>query len=362
MKNPAQNLYYADYLGLNSLLNAQHPESAKRGTPAHDEILFIITHQTFELWFKQILYELNSIQQLFGKAPISEQDLYTIVSRLGRIVKIQKLVNQQFQVLESMTALDFLDFRDDLTPASGFQSRQFREIEIRLGLAQNIKAVNFGRFNAPDQSHLDQVAKQESLFELLDRWLSRMPFLKFGSFDFWKSYHDAVDDMLKQDSEIIRSNPFLNEIEKSTQLRELAQTRECFECLFDAERYRDQQMQGSFRLKHASVLSALFITLYRDEPMLQLPFELLTRLMDIDEELSSWRNGHAVMVHRMVGKKIGTGGSSGHDYLKATIDRQRIFADLFNSSTFLIPRSVLPKLPPAVKRELGFSKPRDPID
>ncbi|MGH8549185.1 MAG: tryptophan 2,3-dioxygenase family protein [Methylococcales bacterium] len=360
MKNSDQNLYYADYLRLDSILDAQHPESAKRGRPAHDEILFIITHQAFELWFKQILHELSSIQELFAQVPINEQDLYKIVGRLGRIVRIQKLIHQQFNVLESMTPLDFLDFRDDLTPASGFQSVQFREIELRLGLSPRLKPVNFGRFKESDQDRLERVGQQRSLFELLDAWLLRMPFLKFGDFDFWQTYREAVDQMLIRDSETITDNPFLKGPETTIQLRELEHTRMSFACLFDAEQYREQQLTGNVRLSHASTLAALFIALYREEPLLQLPFELLTRLMDIDEELSSWRSGHAVMVHRMVGRKIGTGGSSGHDYLKATIERQRIFADLFNLSTFLIPRSALPELPETVKRVLDFSSPRDP--
>ncbi|MCI0667207.1 MAG: tryptophan 2,3-dioxygenase, partial [Methylococcaceae bacterium] len=322
--------------------------------------LFIITHQAFELWFKQILHELHSIQELFAQVPINEQDLYKIVGRLGRIVRIQKLINQQFNVLESMTPLDFLDFRDDLTPASGFQSVQFREIELCLGLCRQLKPVHFGRFETPDRDHLKQIAQQASLFELLDAWLLRMPFLKFGDFDFWKTYQGAVDQMLIRDAETITHNPFLKGPEKTGQLRELDQTRSSFACLFDAQRYREQHIKGNFRLSHASTLAALFIALYREEPLLQLPFELLTRLMDIDEELSAWRSLHAVMVHRMVGRKIGTGGSSGHDYLKATIERQRIFADLFNLSTFLIPRSALPELPEEVKSALGFSSPRDP--
>lgn len=356
MKESEKNLYYSDYLSLDLLLAAQHPESDRMGRPAHEEMLFIITHQTFELWFKQILHELTSIQKLFSQNPLSEKDLYTIVGRTGRIVRIQKLINQQFNVLESMTPLDFLDFRDDLTPASGFQSRQFREIELRLGLSHQKKPVNFGRFNESDYSHLEQISEQKSLFELLDLWLKRIPFLKFGDFDFWYSYREAVDTMLQKDTDTIRNNPFLKEIEKTKQLRELDQTRAAFACLFNVDLYHEQQQKGVFRLDHTSTLAALFIHLYRDEPLLQLPFELLTRLMDIDEHLSAWRSGHAVMVHRMVGRKIGTGGSSGHDYLKATIDRQRIFADIFNLSTFLIPRSSLPKLPGEVILNLGFGK------
>ena len=360
MKKNAQPLYYFDYLCLDSILNAQHPESAKRGRVAHEEVLFIITHQTFELWFKQILFELESIQELFAKTPLTEKDLYTIVSRLRRVVGIQKLINQQFNILESMTPLDFLDFRDALTPASGFQSVQFREIELRLGLSHDLKPVNFGRFSESDRCHLHQIAEQKSLFELVDAWFQRMPFLKFGDFDFWRTYRKAVGNMLLQDERTIRNNSLLDESEKIHQLHELKNTRHAFDCLFDAKLYLEQQQKGQFRLSQTSTLAALFVHLYRDETMLQLPFDLLTNLMDIDEQLTVWRNGHALMVHRMVGTKIGTGGSSGHEYLKSTIGRQRIFADIFNLSTFLIPRSLLPSLPKAITGTLRFQVSEDP--
>jgi tryptophan 2,3-dioxygenase len=98
----------------------------------------------------------------------------------------------------------------------------------------------------------------------------------------------------------------------------------------------------------------LLIVLYRDEPILHLPFQLLTALMDIDEQFTAWRYRHALMTHRMIGNKIGTGGSTGYNYLKATVDRYKVFADLFNLSTFLIPRSRLPELPEEMKRNLGF--------
>jgi tryptophan 2,3-dioxygenase len=96
------------------------------------------------------------------------------------------------------------------------------------------------------------------------------------------------------------------------------------------------------------------INLYRDEPILQMPFNLLMRLVDIDEMLTSWRYRHAQMVLRMLGRKIGTGGSSGYDYLHATAVQHHIFNDLHNISTLLIPRSELPELPATLKRELGF--------
>jgi tryptophan 2,3-dioxygenase len=101
--------------------------------------------------------------------------------------------------------------------------------------------------------------------------------------------------------------------------------------------------------------AALFINLYRNEPVLQLPFRLLSGLMDIDETLTHWRYRHALMVQRMIGRKVGTGGSSGHDYLRQTAERHRIFGDLFALSTFFIPRSRLPALPAAMRQAMGYT-------
>jgi hypothetical protein len=109
------------------------------------------------------------------------------------------------------------------------------------------------------------------------------------------------------------------------------------------------------------VQAALFITVYREMPALQQPFRLLSLLMDIDQTLTFWRYRHALMVERMIGRKIGTGGSSGHAYLRSTAERHRIFGDLFQLSTFLIPRSSLPELPADVKRRLDLSTPANEI-
>jgi tryptophan 2,3-dioxygenase len=112
--------------------------------------------------------------------------------------------------------------------------------------------------------------------------------------------------------------------------------------------------RDSWRLSPKAVQAALFITVYREMPAVQQPFRLLSLLMDIDETLTFWRYRHALMVERMIGRKIGTGGSSGHAYLRNTAERHRIFGDLFQLSTFLIPRSSLPELPAEVRRRLGF--------
>lgn len=353
MKKSTPPLYYADYLALPKILGAQQPESRKHGQEAHDEMLFIITHQTYELWFKEILHELKSVLELFSSVPVDEKIIGVIVARLGRILAIQKLLNQQIGILETMTPLDFLDFRDYLIPASGFQSVQFREIELRLGLGVHVKPF-FGRLKAEDRYYLEQVAQKISLFELLDAWLARMPFLEFDEFKFWESYRHAVVSMLEADRASILNNPWLSNSEKKEQLNELKSTRHSFDCLFEPEAFQALQEQGLFHLSQSSILAALFINLYRDEPILHLPFRLLTHLMDIDEQLAVWRSSHALMTQRMLGGKIGTGGTSGQEYLKETVDKKRIFKDLFNLSTFLIPRSALPVLPEGLKKRLGF--------
>src|SRR5262245_29678522 len=113
---------YASYLRLNELLALQSPESEKRGQAAHDEMLFIVIHQAYELWFKQILHELDLIQKIFGGAQVDDADLGRAVHAAERIVKIEQLIVSQIDVLETMTPMDFLEFRDLLIPASGFQS------------------------------------------------------------------------------------------------------------------------------------------------------------------------------------------------------------------------------------------------
>src|SRR5260370_42668907 len=138
-------VYYADYLKLDTLLAAQAPESARQGQPAHDEMLFIIVHQAYELWFRQILHELDRIQSDFESNPMADEQLGRIVHGLDRINEILKLLIQQLDVLETMTPLDFLAFRDFLFPASGFQSAQFRMIEIRLRLSRDARSYYAGK-------------------------------------------------------------------------------------------------------------------------------------------------------------------------------------------------------------------------
>ena len=132
MKKENNTLNYRNYLNLDVLLNAQKLISEKRVKTAHDEMLFIITHQVYELWFKQILFEIESIFEVFHAKVIDESQVGIAVSRLHRINEIIQLLIDQIKILETMTPMDFLEFRDLLTPASGFQSGQFRQIENKI--------------------------------------------------------------------------------------------------------------------------------------------------------------------------------------------------------------------------------------
>jgi tryptophan 2,3-dioxygenase len=351
-------LYYANYLQLDRLLGSQKMESALHGRPAHDEMLFIVVHQAYELWFKQILWELDAVRATFRGARVAEEDLGQAALRLGRIVEIQRVLLQQVDVLETMTPLDFLDFRDDLIPASGFQSVQFRLIENELGMRppdrlQINDAPYTARFTKEDAARVAASEKEPSLFDLVEGWLERTPFLHFGDFDFWREYLRAVDVMLASDRVSIRNNPTLTDGEKTTQLAGVEATAARFADLF-AEG-PGQPVPGPGRhFSRRALQAALLINLDRDEPILHLPFRVLSLLSDIDRNFTTWRQRHAQMVMRMIGTRIGTGGSSGHEYLDRTAERHKVFADLSALSSFFIPRSALPKLPADMRSRMGF--------
>lgn len=337
-----KDIYYGDYLQLGKILNAQEPESDKEGIEAHDEMLFIIIHQAYELWFKQIIYELTSIHTIFNKNSISDNapDLYKVVHRMKRIGTILDVAVHQISIMETMTPLDFLDFRNLLRPASGFQSIQFKIVEAMLGLKLEHrfgKEYYLSQLNETDKEIIRKVEDQSSIIEEVNKWLERMPFFDDKSLwqdangqqpDFWDAYRNAYEGSLAPTEK---------------------QNMEAFQkVFFDDEFCRDRRF--SCRANRA----ALFIMLYRDYPILQLPFQLLNLLLDLDELMALWRNRHVNMVHRMIGKRLGTGGSSGKDYLKSALEKHYIFQEVAELTTFLMERSNLPKLPVVLEKRLGF--------
>jgi tryptophan 2,3-dioxygenase len=346
---------YTGYLRLPQLLSAQARESEAQGQPAHDEMLFIVVHQVYELWFKQILWEIALLQRSFNTDELPEKDIGLVVQTLARILAIQKHLVAQIDILETMTPMDFLEFRDWLRPASGFQSEQFRQIEIGLGLPRQTRAKYDNRDfdeGLTDQGRAAVADAQRDLSVLdgVDRWLARMPFLSSDGF----SFRGAIATTFAQDRKMVQALAGLSEAERKTKLNAIAEQERILDSILDDAAYERQKAQGLWRMSRKGLEATLFIALYRDEPVLQQPYRVLSLLMDIDEAMTQWRHRHMMMVARMIGARVGTGGSSGADYLRRTVDEHRVFADLFAISTFLIPRSRRPVLPPAMLHAMRF--------
>ena len=167
-----KDLYYSDYIELDKILNSQHPRSFESLEEGNDEMLFIIIHQVYELWFKQIIFELDLVRHIFVQDGINDNsdDMSRVVHKLKRIGRILELINQQVSVLETMTAPDFLEFRNVLLPASGFQSRQFRLIEAKLGLkmeqrykTEYYKHTRRGSLSESDLQEVNQTESESTL-------------------------------------------------------------------------------------------------------------------------------------------------------------------------------------------------------
>jgi tryptophan 2,3-dioxygenase len=258
-------LSYNKYLRVQDLINLQDCLS----DPAHhDELLFITVHQAYELWFKQILHELDAAIQFM------EDDRVPAATRaIKRVVEIEKLLVNQIHILESMTPISFLAFRDQLNPASGFQSMQFREIEFSSGLKdKNI----LPEFSTDEFAHerLEARMTRPSLAECFYRVLQRR----------------GLDAPLSADGE-------------------------------------DQKRDYEKRTRAVLEVVTHFEERYEE-------FQLAEALLEHDEYFSLWRSHHIKMVERMVGAKRGTGGSEGIGYLKTTLDK-KFFPELWEARTHL---------------------------
>lgn len=343
-------LYYADYLELDKILNSQHPKSAAADLRADSEMLFIVIHQAYELWFKQILFELDLVQEIFAQDRINDNspDMSHVIHKLRRIVKILELLIHQVQVLETMTSLEFLEFRDLLVPASGFQSKQFRLIEAKLGLklqhrhmAQYYKHTRSGGLSESDMKEISEVENQPTLKEAIQKWLERMPFF---AEEHWQDYVGLPQPEAKH------LHKFWFDY-KQAYRASLSDKEEAGLARFDEVFFEN----GLSDFSPAAMRSMLFIMLYRDLPVMHQPLELLTALIDVDELMSDWRYRHLLMVRRMIGLRVGTGGTSGVGYLEGALSKHYIFKELTETATFLIDPNRLPKLPLRLMDKLSFN-------
>ncbi len=265
-------LTYSSYLKIPELLELQQPQSKP---PHHDELLFILVHQTYELWFKELLHDLDAVVanlRRSGEVPQSRDDVYEAARLLRRCTEVMRVLVEQFTILETMLPTHFLAFRGLLEPASGFQSEQFREIEFLCGLKDE-KMLRYHRPTPEAYASLKRRLEEPSLRDVF-----------FGALQTMGKLQPPGKD---------------------------ATERERFE--------------ARARAVHE---------LYKDEHHHRDWIDVCERLTEFDELVVSWRLRHIQLVERIIGFRMGTGGSSGASYLKLTLDK-KFFPELWEARTLL---------------------------
>jgi tryptophan 2,3-dioxygenase len=352
---------YWEYLRLEELLSLQGGLEDDESRLSDHELLFVVVHQVYELWFKLVLRELGTVRDLLRCDPVPEQDLSLANASLRRVREILDHCVSHFRVMETLSPRDFLDFRDKLIPASGFQSAQMRELEVFLGLEEH-QRIPLG----PDGGYLDFLRDDEggetpaslrvlrrledrpSLREVVDTWLWRTPIrgsapgdegdagvLQSFVDDFVTAHRAALGDLGERTDRQTRDAGHSRELESRYQT-EMEQARAFLEAADAPEEER---------ARRARIRSALvFIESYRELPLLAWPRELLDNLLAMEQAFVIFRQRHARMVEREIGRRTGTGGSAGVDYLDETARVYRVFPDLWAVRTILVRRGAIPEL------------------
>jgi aminocarboxymuconate-semialdehyde decarboxylase len=267
-----KKLTYSSYLQVPELLRLQHPETLPEH---HDELLFIIVHQTYELWFKELLHDLDAVVanlRATCENPTSRDGVYEAARLLRRCTEIMRVLVEQFTILETMLPTHFLAFREKLAPASGFQSEQFRELEFLCGLKDE-KMLRYHELTPETHAILFRRLREDSLRDVFFKALEALGTLqppRVGASD-------------------------------------------------------EEQFQARAKAIHA---------LYRDERNHRDWIDVCERLTEFDELVVSWRLRHIQMVERTIGIRMGTGGSSGSSYLKNTLEK-KFFPELWEARTYL---------------------------
>ncbi len=357
----AERPSYWKYLHIEELLGLQDGLERDESVLSDHEVLFIVVHQVYELWFKLVLRELGTVRDLMNRDPVPEPDLSLASASLRRVREILDHCTSHFRVMETLSPRDFLDFRDKLIPASGFQSAQMRELEVFLGLPYD-KRVHLGREgsfldalrdpdgseNAASRRVLARMEDRPFLDEAVDAWLWRTPIrgsapgdaddeAVVAAFveDFIGSHRASLGDLVERagrqalgdgDTDALAAR-YEVEIEGA---RAFLEARD----VPDGERAR----RGRIRAALA------FVESYRELPLLAWPREFLDNLLAMEQAFVIFRQRHARMVEREIGRRTGTGGSAGVDYLDQTALEYRVFTDLWTVRTILVPSSVVPGL------------------
>ena len=295
---------YSEYLRLEELLKLQTGVEGETRNISNDELHFILVHQNFELWFKLVINELTCTRNILSSDYVEETKLPQAVHHMERVIETFKLMSQQWRVMETLEPQDFLNFRDELGTASGFESFQMREMESLMGS----KWIDGKLIGKPETSN--------SMYDVTCDWLERTPIQGsvYGSTNDEKNVDDFIADYLLAHKKLY---PDTNK---------------------DAVNFFEEE--SSLRRRRAGLV---FIESYRELPLLAWPRKLISTLIELEQSMILWRTSHARMVERMIGRRIGTGGSSGVDYLDMTT-KYRVFVDLWAVRSILIKKEALPEL------------------
>lgn len=364
---------YWDYIRVETLLGLQSGLEDSDANLSNDEVLFITIHQIDELWFKLVLRELVSVRTLFAQTPVPEQSLASAVRGIRRMALIIQKATDHFSLMETMTTRDYLAFRDKLYPASGFQSAQMREIEIllglrseeRIGLGHEHSFVDALRGPGGEESPAYRRVKarlddRPTLRETLNAWLFRTPIQGSTPCDpddeqvvteFIEEYLAAQRRELEAQREVAVA---LATTEKDRQrlIERYAAEVESTRAFMWAEDEPPEQRRELSRVRAALV----FIESYRELPLLAWPREVVEGVVALEQAFTVFRQRHARMVERVIGRRTGTGGSAGVEYLDQTALRYRVFRDFWAVRTMLVRRAALPPLRNAAHYDFAENK------
>ncbi|MEX1367914.1 MAG: tryptophan 2,3-dioxygenase family protein [Nannocystaceae bacterium] len=350
---------YWDYIRVEELLALQAGLEGDERQLSNDEVLFITVHQIDELWFKLILRELVVVRDCFDRSPVPEQALASAVRGIRRTSMLLRSVAQHFGLMESMTTRDYLAFRDKLSPASGFQSAQMREIEIVMGLASSQRVAmghedsyldalrnSDGSHTAASRRVEARLGEPNTLKAVMDEWLYRTPIQ--GSHPDDPGDQQAVDafieDYLAAHREQVGRQTISHQVTTHNP-DDVARLRKKFDREVSSASYflgaEDHPEADRPRIRRIRA-SIVFIESYRELPLLAWPREVVDGVVEMEQAFLIFRQRHARMVERVIGRRIGTGGSSGVDYLDQTALKYRVFSDLWAVRTLLMRREALP--------------------
>ena len=362
--DPVRPTTYWDYIRVEDLLGLQSGHADSEDELANDEVLFVTVHQVFELWFKLIHRELRTARDLFDTERVAEQELSGVVASLRRITTILRVATDHFQVVETLPTREYLAFRNKLMPASGFQSAGLRQIEILLGLEEkdrlpfgaqgsHMTALRYtdGR-ESPALARVEaQLADGPTLKQAIEAWLERTPIdgvehdasdadtrlVEFA--DRYLVAHSSEVDTARARAESLATH----DQGRAALVKLYAKEKEDLRAFLDPAPIEGEDPRAA-RRRARSRAAMIFIETYRELPLLAWPREVLAGLLELEQAFLVFRQRHARMVERVIGRRTGTGGTAGVDYLDGTALRYRIFRDLWAVRTLMVRRDAAPRL------------------